>query len=88
MVSQTLFEIFLISSSNGSFVYNQYVDNSIQTSLGSLVLRLRLGLHPALARRVYVDTETRQRRREEGRFLGDLFMTVENHQPHGRVRLL
>ena len=67
-------------------------EDILNTRLGTLVLRLRMGLHPALARMVFIDTDYYgqdvKRNYQDRTFIRTLTENLEKHLPNGKVRML
>ena len=69
------------------------IKNDLQIQLGTLRLRLRHGLNPALARNVFLDSayyglEFVKRRIENMNFIRELTQKMDQHKANGKVRLL
>ena len=67
--------------------------NDLHINLGALKLRLQYGLHPALARIVFVDSayfsqEFVKRRLKSQYFMRDITEKMDQHKANGKVRLL
>ena len=88
--------VLIISRVNGlNFVRDTATNNhnDLHIKLGTLRLRLRHGLHPALARNVFLDSayygqEFVKKRKENMNLIRDLTEKMDQHKANGKVRLL
>ena len=69
------------------------IKNDLQIQLGTLRLRLRHGLHPVLARNVFLDSayygrEFVKRKIENMNFFRELTQKMDQHKANGKVCLL
>ena len=96
MVLHILFMAMIISQVYGltSFGDASYNDpNDLHIQFGTLRLTLRHGLHPALARMIFVNSvyygqEFAKKRIESQKFIRYLNEKINQHMANGKVRLL